>query len=93
MHQRIINIADLELQSVGPDRAPHGEATGRYDIRWSEIASRIGARKLGYNLTVVAPGKCNCPFHNHYAEEEMFFILEGSGELRYGDSAPLTARR
>lgn len=84
MHPRILNIADAEVRALSPERAPSGANAGQYDIRWAEIASRIGARKLGYNLTVVAPGKRNCPFHSHRAEEEMFFVLEGSGELRYG---------
>lgn len=88
----IVNLADVELRSESPGRVPHGDSAGQYDIRWAEIASRIGARKLGYNLTVVAPGKRNCPFHSHRAEEEMFFILAGSGELRYGDERhPLRA--
>ena len=92
MHPRVLNIADIELQSADPARAPSGANAGKYDIRWAEIASRIGARKLGYNLTVVAPGKRNCPFHSHRAEEEMFFVLEGVGELRYGDERhPLRA--
>jgi uncharacterized cupin superfamily protein len=82
MHPRVLNIADAELHSVGPERAPRGENAAKYDLRWAEIASRFGARKLGYNLTVVAPGKRNCPFHSHREEEEMFYILEGSGELR-----------
>ena len=43
------------------------------------------ARKLGYNLTVLPPGKAQCPFHSHRGEEEMFLILEGEGELRFGD--------
>lgn len=81
----VINLADLEVQSVSGERAPRGDNAGLYDIRWAEIATRIGARKLGYNLTVVAPGKRNCPFHSHRSEEEMFFILEGAGELRHGD--------
>lgn len=81
----IINLADLNIQSVGPDHTPTGRNAEQYDIRWGEIASRIGAKKLGYNLTVVAPGKRNCPFHNHHVEEEMFFILEGNGEVRFGD--------
>ena len=85
MNRPILNIADVELQSVEPSQAPKGKTAGNYDIRWGEIASRIGACKLGYNLTVVAPGKRNCPFHNHHVEEEMFFILEGEGELRFGD--------
>ncbi|MGH8183376.1 MAG: cupin domain-containing protein [Rhodanobacteraceae bacterium] len=81
----ILNLADATLRSESPERAPTGPNAAQYDIRWAEIASRIGARKLGYNLTVVAPGKRNCPFHSHRAEEEMFFILKGSGELRYGN--------
>jgi len=84
MSSPVINIADLKIQSVGPERAPKGPNADRYDIRWGEISSHIGAKKLGYNLTVVAPGKQNCPFHNHHMEEAMFFILEGEGELRYG---------
>jgi uncharacterized cupin superfamily protein len=86
MTDRIINIADVALESIAPDEAPKGASAERYDIRWGEIASRIGARKLGYNLTVIAPGKLACPFHNHRVLEEMFFILEGTGELRLGDS-------
>ena len=43
------------------------------------------ARKLGYNLTELPPGCAQCPFHSHRAEEEMFLILEGEGELRYGE--------
>jgi uncharacterized cupin superfamily protein len=82
----LVNLDELEVREVAPERAPHGPDAKRYDIRWAEIASRIGARKLGYNLTVVAPGKRNCPFHSHRAEEEMFFILEGTGELRYGNA-------
>lgn len=88
----IINLTDLEVRKETPERAPRGGHAGQYDTRWAEIARRIGARQLGYNLTVVAPGKRNCPFHCHRAEEEMFFILEGTGELRYGESRhPLRA--
>ncbi|MBS0431298.1 MAG: cupin domain-containing protein [Proteobacteria bacterium] len=88
----VINLADLEMQSVNAERAHTGPNAGQYDIRWAEIGRRIGARQLGYNLTVVAPGKRNCPMHSHRAEEEMFFILEGTGELRYGDARhPLRA--
>jgi uncharacterized cupin superfamily protein len=49
------------------------------------IGRHIEARKLGYNLTVVPPGKTQCPFHCHHGEEEMFLILEGQGKLRFGD--------
>jgi uncharacterized cupin superfamily protein len=33
---------------------------------------------------VVPPGKRAFPFHNHRVNEEMFFVLEGEGEVRIG---------
>ena len=45
----------------------------------------IGARRLGYKLTILPPGKAQCPFHSHRGEEEMFLILEGTDELRFGN--------
>src|SRR5262245_50273257 len=61
------------------------EENGIYSSSRALFSGRIGARKLGYNLTVLPPGKVQCPFHNHHGEEEMFLILEGEGELRFGD--------
>jgi uncharacterized cupin superfamily protein len=61
------------------------EDNGTYTSKRGRISDHIGARKLGYNLTLLPPGKTQCPFHNHHGEEEMFFILEGHGELRFGD--------
>jgi uncharacterized cupin superfamily protein len=61
------------------------EENGFYTSSRGQIGAHIGARKLGYNLTVLPPGKAQCPFHCHHGEEEMFFILEGEGELRFGD--------
>ena len=60
------------------------EENGFYTSKRATIGSRIGARQLGYNLSVVPPGKAQCPFHSHRGEEEMFLVLEGEGELRYG---------
>jgi uncharacterized cupin superfamily protein len=62
------------------------EENGLYTSRRAFIGEKIGARDLGYNLTVLPPGKAQCPFHNHRGEEEMFFILDGQGELRFGDA-------
>lgn len=62
------------------------EENGYFTSRRGTIGARIGARKLGYNLTELPPGKAQCPFHNHHGEEEMFLILEGEGVLRFGDA-------
>jgi uncharacterized cupin superfamily protein len=73
----IMNLTDAVFDDV--------EENGLYTSSRAQISDHIGARKLGYNLTVLPPGKVQCPFHSHHEEEEMFFILEGEGELRYGD--------
>jgi len=50
----------------------------------TELASDLGAHAIGANLTRVPPGKAAFPFHHHFANEEHFFVLSGSGVLRYG---------
>jgi uncharacterized cupin superfamily protein len=80
----VINLDALEFDDV--------EENGLYTSRRATISDLIGARKLGYNLTVLPPGTVQCPFHSHHGEEEMFYILEGEGELRFGDARhPLRA--
>jgi uncharacterized cupin superfamily protein len=73
----LLNLNDAAFDDV--------EDNGFFASRRATISDLIGAKKLGYNLTVLPPGKAQCPFHAHHAEEEMFFILDGEGELRFGD--------
>lgn len=70
-----MNLDELAFDDV--------EENGRYNSSRGRIGAHIGARDLRYNLTVLPPGKVQCPFHCHHGEEEMFLILEG--ELRFGD--------
>ena len=82
MAKPILNLDELQpaLIKGGGHDVPEG-------FRGSAIADigvRIGARQLGYNLTVVPPGKAAFPAHNHHGMEEMFLVLEGEGELRVG---------
>ncbi len=78
MTRPIMNLDEVEFDDV--------EENGYFTSSRGTIGARIGARKLGYNLTVLPPGKAQCPFHNHHGEEEMFLILEGEGVLRFGDA-------
>jgi uncharacterized cupin superfamily protein len=82
----IINISDVELRARPPTFSPTGSAAERFDASMGAIGARIGARKLGYNITAVAPGKRAFPFHNHQVNEEMFFVLKGRGEVRIGEN-------
>jgi uncharacterized cupin superfamily protein len=63
-----------------------------YDTLCARLAPGTAAQKLGASIDTVAPGKVSCPYHFHYAQEEMFVILEGSGSLRVaGEMLPLQA--
>lgn len=86
MTKPVINIADIELGPRPAAFAATGDAAERFEARLGFIAPRVGARKLGYNVTVVPPGKRAFPFHNHHVNEEMFFVIEGEGEVRIGES-------
>ena len=77
MTKPIMNLDEVHFNDV--------EENGLYTSSRGQISNHIGAEKLGYNLTVLPPGKAQCPFHSHHGEEEMFFVLEGEGELRFGD--------
>lgn len=83
----ILNIADVETLDLAERARQRGsEMPDRFGGRIGAIGPHVGARRLGYNLTIVAPGKAAFPKHSHYVNEEMFFILDGSGELRLGDA-------
>ncbi|WP_395407369.1 cupin domain-containing protein [Pseudoduganella sp. UC29_106] len=85
MDRPIINVADVELQPGAAAFTATGPAAERFEARMQLIGLRIGAQHLGYNITEVPPGKRAFPLHNHRVNEEMFFILEGSGEVRIGE--------
>ncbi|MFA7240510.1 MAG: cupin domain-containing protein [Sulfuricellaceae bacterium] len=90
MSTPIINIADVVLESRPQAFAPTGAAADRFDARIGAIGARIGAKKLGYNITAVPPGKSAFPFHNHWVNEEMVFVLQGAGTIRIGaDKHPI----
>lgn len=75
----VVNIDEVPLR-----RQAHGRS---FDARLGSIGALIGARKLGYRLIVLPPGKRAFPFHAHHANEEMFFVISGSGSFRRGAQA------
>ena len=82
MKARIINIEEVPYQAIS-----HGD---RYECKVAWVGAKTGAKKLGYNITVLPPGKRPFPYHAHRGHEEMFFILEGRGTIRIdGESHPV----
>lgn len=63
----------------------HGE--GRWHASYKPLTPSMEPRggSLGVNLTRVGPGRSVAPFHYHQREDEAFYVLSGTGVLRYGD--------
>ena len=74
---RVVNIDELSLERF--------EKGTKFACDAVRVGPLVGAKDLGYSYDVVPPGKRSCPFHSHRAEEEMFFVVRGSGLLRYGN--------
>lgn len=84
MRKNIINLDEIEFQARP---AIMGTPPDKYDATMAWVAPQIGAKLLGYSVTKIAPGGNRAfPFHSHRVNEEMFFILEGTGTLRAGDT-------
>lgn len=68
-----VNAADLTYE---------GDERGAFASEDAEVGLLIGARKLGYRLSRIPPGKAFCPLHSHEKEEEFFYVLEGNPSVR-----------
>ena len=79
INSRVINLDQLQLEHFAK-----GET---FESNSARVGTLIGAKELGYSYDVVPPGKRSCPFHSHRGEEEMFFIVKGTGTLRYGSES------
>ncbi|MBL4855247.1 MAG: cupin domain-containing protein [Robiginitomaculum sp.] len=74
----VLNIDDVPMIEFG-----NGE---KFAAKLGRLGPALGAKNLGCMLTIVPPGKCAFPFHAHLLDDEMMFILDGSGEYRFGDA-------
>jgi uncharacterized cupin superfamily protein len=73
----VINIADIAMMDRG-----NGEA---FAVKWGRVGTQLGLSALGCALHVVPPGKRAFPFHRHHVMDELFFILSGTGQYRWGE--------
>ena len=69
-----------ELQEIDRTRGHFGAA---YASLTPSMVPRGG--KLGITRMRLRKGHTTCPFHHHLREDEVFFVLEGRGVLRYGE--------
>jgi uncharacterized cupin superfamily protein len=72
----VLNIADVPLVQRG-----NGD---KFSVRWCRIGPHIGSTGLGCALHVVPPGKRAFPMHPHHVIEELFYVISGEGQYRWG---------
>ena len=75
----VVNIEDVEEIDY-----LSGNSGGGFDKLLTPTMRERGGN-LGVNRCRVPPGRAMCPFHSHQLEDEVFFVLSGSGVLRYGE--------
>ena len=77
MSKPVINLDQLEFSEFGN--------VEDFGSKRAHVGSRIGAKKLGYAVVNLAPGKRAWPYHSHHVAEEMFYVISGSGVLRHAE--------
>jgi uncharacterized cupin superfamily protein len=73
----LVNIDDVVLNPMGNG--------GFLEAKLCSIGPLIGSHAIGCLLTVIPPGKAAFPFHVHHNCHELFVVLEGEGEYRFGE--------
>jgi uncharacterized cupin superfamily protein len=54
-------------------------AVGPIEGAWRDLGTAAGTRLLGLRRAQIAPGRRSTPAHTHSGEEEVFYVLAGSG--------------
>ena len=78
----IVSLAEVEAEPY---------AHGSYAGLDTDLGRAAGSKLSGLRHAILAPGKASCPAHWHTAEEELFVVLAGAGEVELGEERfPLT---
>ena len=73
----VINVNDVPLTDRGNGKS--------FAVKWGRVGPVIGLNALGCAVHVVPPGKKAFPFHRHHVMDELFFIVSGEGQYRWGE--------
>lgn len=85
MTRPIINLNKVQLQALPPAFSPPPGAAQRFGPMLARLGPLLGSDRLGATIIGLAPGKAAFPMHNHHANDELFLVLCGNGEMRVGD--------
>lgn len=88
MEDQITAINENETLVINEDQMEWSEMNEGDDIQHyrKDFTKDLTTNKMVVSLYEVPPGKVSWPYHYHVANEEIFYILEGEGELRGKDN-------
>lgn len=90
MNDHATLLAQRLIRNIEQVEKTHDQRPPLYDSVGARLTTGTAASKLGASIDIVAPGMRSCPYHFHYAQEEMFIVLEGTGSLRVaGEQLPI----
>ena len=70
------------------DEAPQDRAeVGHLAALWSNLGVAAGTKTVGVNRIQIDPGRWSTPYHRHTGEEEIFYVLSGSGVCLQDEAA------
>lgn len=72
---KVLNWFELEWKDFT-------EGPALYHTSYAELATALGARKLGYHAEILPPRTAFCPYHAHLVNEELFVVLGGEPSVR-----------
>jgi uncharacterized cupin superfamily protein len=73
----VINIEEVPLVDRGNGKS--------FAVKWGRVSPLLGLNGLGCAIHVVPPGKKAFPFHRHHVTDELFFVVSGEGQYRWGE--------
>lgn len=51
----------------------------------TNVSRALGLKRLGATYFEVRPGEAAFPFHTHYGEDELIYVIEGEGTYRFAE--------
>ena len=74
---------DARFRVLGPAEA-FWRPSNQLGVQNTDLGKQLGTGSLGARLWRLEPGQASTR-HRHYEEEELYFLLEGTGRMRVDD--------
>ncbi len=78
-----VDGGDARFRALSPAEA-FWRPSNQMGVQNTDLGKQLGTESLGARLWRLAPGQASTK-HRHFGEEELYFVLEGTGRMRVDD--------